>query len=1208
VLEHRVRDVARGADHLTGRVEAFAKQRREALEQLDVFGLFTRELEQRADFRVVAVDLAARVVEQERQDELLDQPEERKVAVTPDLIEQEALGRPERAKLGGGRQTIGQKGGREVERLAFPQHVFQTPGEAVRNLEDFTVGVRCVHAQNLDPGRVQARGHERLKIATRGVAGKSGGFDGARGVTHDSLALDGLTEHGGARAKHTLDVRALGELTLLRDGAPIPLPPSKKARALLGYLVLTRRAHRRERLANLFWDVADDARGALRWTLSRVRAAVGAEDDPRIVADRDEVRFELANTTVDRFLVAERMTAGADAVSVAELESAAALFRGELLEGCDLPDFFEFTAWLSAEREEARRTRVKLLAALSERLPDPERALPYARDWVRIDPLDETAGTRLMRLLLAAGRRAEAEEHCEAVARLLASVGAPKGLLATLRAELARTRVGGVEPPPESAPLTRRALERSVAADVRFVGREHELSRLLRARRDSLRLGRPAIVVVSGDPGMGKSRLLAEAAARLRQDGVSVLSTSAFEADRSLPFLPWRALLRSAAAGAFDADLTRDLSPIMAARADESDGPSSRDRLFLAVTRVLEATPVAMFDDAQWLDDASATLLHHALRTLSQRPFVCVLAVRSGEIADNPALVSVLRGVRRDGWLVELEVGPLAEEEVLELARGAGSTLEPARVVRDSEGSPLIALELSRWEPEPGSKIPHSLSAVVADRLSRLPLPSVEVVQWAAALGGHIEADMLSRLSGLTADALLGCLGLLERHAFLRAAPGSDGKYVLCHELLGRAVYLGVSEPRRKLMHRRIAELLSERGSDAAVARDVSRHAALAGDSELAANACLRAAERCLRQFANDEARAFARRGLRHAAVLGDERRVPLEIQLRRAAVIARRPPDTENVVTTLLHLAERAIDLGCVDDARAAYRVIQVLRWEVGRFEEAEQLSASLEGIGRSGNAAERARAMAEAGQCLALLERDIPKAEQLLREASALAAKDSLEFHGVNSGLGLLRRYRGELSEARELFTVARGLARLDGDRLAEFEILTQLVEVAHQDGDLARAEREARELLRLGERLPEGTEHAFSRAVAAVVRYARGDTSSLVELEEALRELRLSDATHRVATIQLHAAEADLARGDRELALVRAREAEALAESLDRTNDVVVARALSVRASVPPNGESGAANDALEFLRSLPSHQLSARAKRAIALALESANVQD
>jgi ATP/maltotriose-dependent transcriptional regulator MalT len=379
----------------------------------------------------------------------------------------------------------------------------------------------------------------------------------------------------------------------------------------------------------------------------------------------------------------------------------------------------------------------------------------------------------------------------------------------------------------------------------------------------------------------------------------------------------------------------------------------------------------------------------------------------------------------------------------------------------------------------------------------------------------------------------------------------------------------------------------------------VSRHAALAGDSELAANACLRAAERCLRLFANDEARLFARRGLRHAAVLREERRVPLEIQLRRTAIIARRPPDLENVVESLLELAERAIDLGCVDEARSAYRVIQVLRWEVGRFGDAEQLSASIEGVGRAGNAVERARAMAEAGQCLALLERDMSKAEGLLREASALATKASIEIHHVNSGIGLLRRYRGDLSEARELFSVARGLARLDGDRLAEVEVLTQLVEISLQMGELERAERESRELLRLGERLREGSEHAFARAMWAVVRYARGDASVLPELDAALGALRNHDATHRVATISLHAAEVDLARGDRARALERAREAEALAANLERRNDVVVARALALRASL----EASSAAGALESLRALSSEGLSARALQALSQAVAS-----
>jgi hypothetical protein len=167
--------------------------------------------------------------------------------------------------------------------------------------------------------------------------------------------------------------------------------------------------------------------------------------------------------------------------------------------------------------------------------------------------------------------------------------------------------------------------------------------------------------------------------------------------------------------------------------------------------------------------------------------------------------------------------------------------------------------------------------------------------------------------------------------------------------------------------------------------------------------------------FANDEARRFARRGLRHAAVLEDNRRLPLEIQLHRCRIVARRPSDVDSAVKTLLELAERALDLGYADDARAAYRLVSVLRWEAGRFAEAELASARIETIGRAGTLSERARAMGESGQCLALLERDLPKAEALLLEARALATKGSLVLFGVSAGLGVLARYRDRRPGAR-------------------------------------------------------------------------------------------------------------------------------------------------------------------------------------------------
>lgn len=984
-----------------------------------------------------------------------------------------------------------------------------------------------------------------------------------------------------------------------RGGVPLALPQSKKARALLGYLVLTRRPHRRERLASLFWDVADDARGALRWTLSRVRTAVDVPSEARIVTDGDEVHFDLTQLEVDRFALSAMLSQGLEDVSVEALEAAAARFRGELLEGDDLPDFFEFTAWLSAEREEARRAEQRLLSELCRRLTDPERALPYARARVRIDPLDEAAGTTLISLFLRAGRRTEAEEHCESVARLIESVGQPNGrLLSTLRLALSSAR--------EATPASRTAGIRAFAEElppnsrqgVPFVGRGDELAVLDRARTRAIDTARPAIVLVSGDPGIGKSCLLSQIVRRFKRQGAEVFEARAFEADRNLPFLAWRELLRGCAGESLDADLRRGLSPLLPELTTSPDEKVTRDSLFRAVTRVLASAPVLVFDDAHWLDDASTALLHHVLRALGQRPLVCLLGVRRGELTDNPALVSLLRGARSDGALFEVELGPLTGAEVTALVRAAHPGREPAAVVAKSEGNPLIALELACFTAEPGSELPRTLRDVVNERVERLPRACAELVQWAAVLGGHCETEVLAALTRASPEDLLRALELLERYAFLCPAPSTEGKYVFTHELAGRAVYLGISEPRRKLMHRRIAELLSARGLEAETMNDVSRHAALGGDSALASEACLRAAERCLRVFANDEARSFAQRGLRHVALLDEARRVPLEIQLKRVAILARRPSDVEGTVAALHELGERALDLGRLDDARTAYRVISILRWEVGRVGDAERASAWLENLGRAGDASDRARAMGEAGHCLALLERDLPRAEALLLEARALAAKASLRLYGVNAGLAVLARYRGDMAGALALFVEARGLARLDGERGYEFDALTHIVELAYQQGDFARAERDAAELEELGAKLREGSEPAFSRGLHALVRYRRGDASAQAPLESALAELRTKDASLRLATLLLGAGEIELAH-DASRARLRAQEAEKLALELERDNDVIVARVLAVRAA-EKLGESVAERVLrLSALDERAPSNLSARARYALSM---------
>jgi len=102
-------------------------------------------------------------------------------------------------------------------------------------------------------------------------------------------------------------IRTLGELAIERDGEPLKLPASKRTRSLIGYLLLTSRPHRRERLCELFWEIPDDPRGALRWSLSKIRPLVNDDDTERLKADRERVSLKCDDLIVDLRRIADAL-------------------------------------------------------------------------------------------------------------------------------------------------------------------------------------------------------------------------------------------------------------------------------------------------------------------------------------------------------------------------------------------------------------------------------------------------------------------------------------------------------------------------------------------------------------------------------------------------------------------------------------------------------------------------------------------------------------------------------------------------------------------------------------------------------------------------------------------------------------------------------------------------------------------------------------
>ena len=141
-----------------------------------------------------------------------------------------------------------------------------------------------------------------------------------------------------------LTIRLLGGLRIQRAGQPVKLPRSKKTRALLGYLVATERSHHRDRLCSLLWDVTDDPRAALRWSLSKLRPLVDQPDHMRIFSEGKTVGFRSEGAYVDVYSLKRIQTDGADAATTEALVDLANHFTGAVLEGLELTAFGEFSA------------------------------------------------------------------------------------------------------------------------------------------------------------------------------------------------------------------------------------------------------------------------------------------------------------------------------------------------------------------------------------------------------------------------------------------------------------------------------------------------------------------------------------------------------------------------------------------------------------------------------------------------------------------------------------------------------------------------------------------------------------------------------------------------------------------------------------------------------------------------------------------------
>lgn len=223
-----------------------------------------------------------------------------------------------------------------------------------------------------------------------------------------------------------VSVHLFGPLRVERDGRAIPLPASRKTRAILGFLALSPRPVSRQRLCDLFFDIPDDPRAALRWSLTKLRPLLDEPGRQRLVAERDTLRLDTAGLALDALRVQHLAGVPSNRLTADACAQALDCLAGELLEDCELPDCPAYMAWLATQRQEFHAIAGRLARHLADTTQGADR-IRHLHRLVALDPLDEAAHALLASALVQAGRREDAHALVAGAERQLRQAGLPVG-------------------------------------------------------------------------------------------------------------------------------------------------------------------------------------------------------------------------------------------------------------------------------------------------------------------------------------------------------------------------------------------------------------------------------------------------------------------------------------------------------------------------------------------------------------------------------------------------------------------------------------------------------------------------------------------------------------------------------------------------------------------------------------------------------------
>ena len=722
-----------------------------------------------------------------------------------------------------------------------------------------------------------------------------------------------------------LQVAVLGPPEVFHNGNRLTFS-LRKAQALLLYLSLEGGLHARGKLAAFLWPDSEPeyARKALRNVLLLLRSLLAHPDSPlplpdHLLSQRDligldqEAQLSLDYPVVLRVYsrVQQFSTLPASeqrASLIKEVQQALSLVRGPVLDGFWLGEDAPFDEWL-LQQQQQWQVRLHLLY---DRLSlwqgtsgEFEQARMTLTRWLGLDPLHEEAYRRLMQAHLALGDpEAALQVYATCRARLAEELQVPPSAETVALAEDVRTHLLHRREP--TLPLQSNEPPRVLRSPL--IGRASTFSHLVDRYQDA-RQGHPQGVIIEGEAGIGKTRLVSEFITWARAQRADVLRGHVLESGGRLPYQPFIEAMRSrleeenAPEDVLDdlwlVELSRVLPELRIRYPDlpapSQDGLTDQLRFFEAVARLFAALarrrPLILFlDDVQWLDSASSDLLHYLARQWNEQhtPLLLLLTVRSEALAMDLQLSARFADARRILPFSEVTLQPLSQQEVLHLTEAliddAGHL---ARLLFEQTGGhPLYLMETFKLLLDRGQLVPKraldgttwryvlmmelpetftqkqvqhellapSIRTMILARLSTVSASARHLLMAAAVLGNLATAKNVWQVADLPSSNGLEALEEAVKSGLLReieAGRGGRGRYRFAHDLERDVIYTEIGEARRHFLHLRTLETLTSAGAHAA---DLAYHALEAGEMEAAYRYNIQAGDEAVAVFAVKEA------------------------------------------------------------------------------------------------------------------------------------------------------------------------------------------------------------------------------------------------------------------------------------------------------------------------------------------------------------------